>query len=73
MPEHVAEDVPNVRLVVDEPLSYTTGSYSNFTQEFGDDVIATIYPPDTLARLRRVKKEFDPGDVFRPAHHIAPA
>ena len=68
-----AADVAAVRLVVDEPLSYTTGSYSNFTQEFGDDVIVTIYPPDTLARLRRVKKEFDPGDVFRPAHHIAPA
>lgn len=67
------EQVGAVRLVVEEPLSYTTGRYANFTQEFGDDVIATIYPPETLARLRRVKADIDPGDVFRPAHHITPA
>lgn len=66
-------DVAAVQLVVDEPLSYTTGRYSNFTQEFGDDVIATIYPPQTLARLRAIKADIDPGDVFRPAHHITPA
>lgn len=67
------EQVGAVRLVVEEPLSYTTGRYANFTQEFGDDVIATIYPPETLARLRRVKADIDPSDVFRPAHHITPA
>ena len=66
-------DVAAVRLVVDEPLSYTAGHYSNFTQEFGDDVTATIYPPETLARLKQVKADVDPGDVFRPAHHITPA
>lgn len=67
------EQVGAVRLVVEEPLSYTTGRYANFTQEFGDDVIATIYPPETLARLQQVKADIDPGDVFRPAHHITPA
>ncbi|WP_164863431.1 FAD-binding oxidoreductase [Agromyces sp. LHK192] len=55
------------------PLEFTTGRYSNFTQEYGDDVLAEIYPPATLERLRRIKAEVDPGDVFRGAHHIAPA
>lgn len=67
------EEVATVQLIVDEPLSYTSGRYANFTQEFGDQVLATIYPPETLARLRAVKADIDPGDVFRPPHHITPA
>ncbi|WP_169053931.1 FAD-binding oxidoreductase [Agromyces sp. H66] len=65
-------DAAAIRPALDEALGFTSGPYANFTQEFGDDVTATIYPPSTLERLRRVKSEVDPGDVFRPAHHIAP-
>ncbi|WP_448808094.1 FAD-binding oxidoreductase [Agromyces bauzanensis] len=66
------EEAAAVQVGLDEALGFTSGRYANFTQEFGDDVLATIYPPATLDRLRRVKAEVDPGDVFRPAHHIAP-
>lgn len=54
------------------PLAHTVGRYANFTQESGDDVLGTIFPPATLARLRAIKAEWDPGDVFRPVHHVAP-
>lgn len=67
------EQVALAQLDLDEPLAFTSGRYSNFTQEYGDDVLATIYPPATLERLRRIKAQFDPSDAFRPDHHIAPA
>jgi FAD/FMN-containing dehydrogenase len=67
------EQAAAVQRELDDALGFTTGRYSNFTQEFGDEVTATIYPPETLARLRRVKAEVDPTDVFRPVHHITPA
>ena len=67
------EQVAAARVATDAALAYTSGQYSNFTPEFGDEHLATIFPPPTLERLRRVKAEVDPGDVFRASHHIAPA
>ena len=32
-----------------------------------------MYPPATLERLRRIKAELDPGNVFRQNHNITPA
>lgn len=65
--------VAETQLELDRPLAFTSGRYANFTQEYGDGVLGTIYPPATLARLRQVKAQYDPGDVFRPGHHITPA
>lgn len=67
------EQVALTQLELDRPLEFTSGRYANFTQEYGDAVLETIYPPATLERLRRVKSQYDPGDVFRAVHHIAPA
>ncbi|WP_438853303.1 FAD-binding oxidoreductase [Agromyces sp. M3QZ16-3] len=57
---------------VDAAMRFTNGRYSNFTPEFGDDIVTEIYPAATLARLRAIKREIDPADVFRPSHHITP-
>jgi len=65
------EQVADVQRDLEEPLSHVDGPYANFTQDRGDEVTASIYPPDTLARLRAAKAEIDPGDVFRPMHHIS--
>ncbi|WP_172979780.1 FAD-binding oxidoreductase [Agromyces agglutinans] len=70
--EATDDEAEHALLDLTAPLDHTVGRYANFTQEFGDDVTAMIYPPATLERLRRVKRQFDPGDVFRAAHHIAP-
>ncbi len=49
------------------------GSYGNFTERTGPAVIAAIYPAATLARLRAVKKAYDPENRFADNHNITPA
>jgi FAD/FMN-containing dehydrogenase len=73
LPAEATEDqIAAAREAAAESMSFTTGRYSNFTPEFGDDVATEIYPPATLERLRAVKRAVDPRDVFRASHHIAP-
>ncbi len=57
----------------DPALAFTTGTYGNLTVERGEEVVAAMYPPATLERLRRVKAQLDPGNAFRQNHNIAPA
>ncbi|MGR2752421.1 FAD-binding oxidoreductase [Agromyces arachidis] len=66
------ETVAVARSGIDAALAFTNGRYANFTPEFGADIVAEIFPPETLARLRAVKREVDPDDVFRASHHIEP-
>lgn len=49
------------------------GSYGNFTEVTGPASIAAIYPEPTLARLRAVKKQYDPENRFADNHNITPA
>ncbi|GAB3982088.1 FAD-binding oxidoreductase [Actinoallomurus acanthiterrae] len=48
----------------------TGGSFLNFLAD--PDRTATAYTPENHARLARVKKTWDPDDLFRPGHHIPP-
>ncbi|AWB94324.1 hypothetical protein DCE93_00425 [Agromyces badenianii] len=57
----------------DAAIAFTSGVYGNFAPERGDEVTASMYPPATLERLRRVKAQLDPGNVFRQNHNITPA
>lgn len=73
LPAEASDDqLAAAREGVVDAIAFTTGRYSNFTPEFGDEVVTEIYPPATLERLRAVKRAVDPGDVFRASHHIAP-
>lgn len=47
------------------------GGYVNFLSE--DAAIQSAYPPATLARLRAVKAKYDPDNLFRLNHNIAPS
>ena len=49
-PDATEQQVADARVAVDEAMAFTTGQYSNFTPEFGDDVVGAIYPPATLER-----------------------
>ena len=49
------------------------GSYGNFTSEVGPHVVAAMYPPATLARLRATKTVYDPQNRFADNENIAPS
>jgi FAD/FMN-containing dehydrogenase len=48
------------------------GSYAGFLGSATDDDIAALWPPATLARLREVKRTWDPDNVFRRNFNIRP-
>jgi FAD/FMN-containing dehydrogenase len=52
---------------------FTSGrAYVNFMGQ-GDDRIAQAYEPATFARLRELKRRYDPDNVFRLNQNIPPA
>jgi FAD/FMN-containing dehydrogenase len=53
---------------------FSTGSaYINFmTEDEGEARVRAAYPDEVYARLREVKRKFDPGNVFRGAQNIPP-
>ena len=48
------------------------GGYINYASETSPDGIETEYGAERLARLRAIKREYDPDNVFRFNHNIAP-
>ncbi|MDG4829813.1 LLM class flavin-dependent oxidoreductase [Solwaraspora sp. WMMD1047] len=51
---------------------YLIGSYLSFETGTGPDRLAEAFPPATLARLRRLKIELDPGNLFRDNFNLTP-
>jgi FAD/FMN-containing dehydrogenase len=49
-----------------------TGVYVNFLENEGEERVRDAYPPETLARLARVKRTYDPLNLFRLNENIAP-
>jgi FAD/FMN-containing dehydrogenase len=49
------------------------GSYVNFFGPHDGDRIEAAYPPQTLARLRRIKAAYDPTNLFCNNDNITPA
>jgi len=50
----------------------TSGFYGNFSPRVSAEVTSQMYPPATLARLREVKRHYDPDNVLRTNHNVAP-
>jgi FAD/FMN-containing dehydrogenase len=48
------------------------GMYVNFSGEGGGDNLRAAYPPEIYARLRTVKDQYDPFNVFRFNLNISP-
>jgi hypothetical protein len=52
-------------------LPYRVGDYANFVMEPTD--ASRFFDAETWARLRQVKAQYDPTDLFKGNHHIPPA
>ena len=50
-----------------------TATYVNFMGDEGADAVRDAYPASSYARLRGLKRRYDPDNVFRANHNIRPA
>lgn len=48
------------------------GAYVNFVGPEGANLSREVYPGDTWTRLREVKQQYDPTNLFRNNHNIPP-
>jgi hypothetical protein len=55
------------------PHAPSVGSYVNFMSEFEEDRIRASYGPAKYDRLSRIKREYDPDNVFHLNANIQPA
>lgn len=51
---------------------FVSGAYVNFLTDTREESVQQVYPPATLARLRKVKAEYDPVNVFHRNINIKP-
>ena len=51
----------------------TLGRYANENAEAGPEATRLIYGDEKVARLAQLKREWDPDNVFRLNHNVAPA
>jgi len=53
--------------------THTSGAYVNFVGDEGESRIADAYPANTYARLSKVKRCYDPTNLFKLNQNIQPA
>ncbi|MFE7844388.1 FAD-binding oxidoreductase [Microbacterium sp. NPDC057407] len=49
------------------------GLYGNFTASTDAGLVSRMYPPETMARLAAIKRQYDPRNLFCRNHNVAPA
>jgi FAD/FMN-containing dehydrogenase len=50
-----------------------SAAYVGFLGDEGEDGVRRAYPPATLERLARVKRQYDPDNLFRLNANVMPA
>lgn len=73
--EQDASNIAWARAAAAELAAHTRpSSWPNYVADRGRaGALAVPYAPDTLARLREVKRAWDPDNLFRANHNVAPA
>ena len=51
---------------------FTRGTYGNFVSYAGEKAVALMYPPTTRTRLAKIKRTWDPGNLFNQNQNIEP-
>jgi hypothetical protein len=52
---------------------FGSGSYVNSLSDVGEAATSRAYRPDKLAKLREVKRAWDPDNVFHLNQNVTPA
>jgi FAD/FMN-containing dehydrogenase len=72
MAPEMAEPIKATLAKVNEVFApHDAGRYFSFTEVPVD--LERIFPAETVARLREVKRAYDPDDLFRANHQVTPA
>jgi hypothetical protein len=71
-PNSPRELIDGVHAVWKPMMQHTAGTYLNFAQEVDEAMTELIYPPATLARLREVKRTYDPTNLLSRNHNVVP-
>ena len=74
-PELLADERVWVRSMWEglSPHSIGAGAYVNAESDFGDDRVRASYGPSKYERLARIKREYDPENLFHRNANIKPA
>jgi FAD/FMN-containing dehydrogenase len=72
-PERVADAVAWNRSLFTALEPKASGVYINFLEDEGESRIRDAYPAATYDRLARVKRQYDPANVFHRNQNIRPA
>jgi FAD/FMN-containing dehydrogenase len=72
-PEERPKHAAWVSGLADELRQEDEGAYVGFLADEGEERIRAAYPGPTWDRLREVKREYDPDNVFRLNQNIPPA
>ena len=67
------EQIAEARAVWRTIGDHGIGSYAGFLGSATDEDIAALWPAETLARLREVKRVWDPDNLFRRNFNVEPA
>ncbi|PWN00879.1 hypothetical protein DJ010_21370 [Nocardioides silvaticus] len=67
-----AEQVDRALAPWDAVAAHGVGAYVGFQGADGPDDVAAVYPRATRLRLATVKRAYDPDNLFRSNHNIAP-
>ena len=71
-PDASEEDTTRIHDLWSTLAPFTEGMYTNFTIGARPELLGAMYPPRTLARLRSLKRRFDPGNLFSQNQNIVP-
>jgi FAD/FMN-containing dehydrogenase len=74
-PAQDAEQIAWVRDYIDaiRPSSLTGAGYGNYAMDETAERVRAFFGPDRFDRLQRVKRRYDPDNVFRFNHNVPPA
>jgi FAD/FMN-containing dehydrogenase len=72
-PEERSKHAAWVDGLADELRQENQGAYVGFLADEGEERVRAAYPGPTWDRLREVKREYDPDNVFRLNQNIPPA